>query len=53
MLPRRRANKSQPVALQHFSYWRNYRFCGEGAGSKWSSARLEAQPVGAVQEGEE
>jgi hypothetical protein len=58
ILPRRRANKSQPVALRHCSHWpRRSGAVGKGgrgtAGSKWSSARPEARPGGAVQEGEE
>jgi hypothetical protein len=48
-LPRRRANKSQ--LLRHFSHWP----CSISSvgGSKWSSARSEGRPGGAVQEGEE
>jgi hypothetical protein len=55
MLPRRRANKSQPVTLRHFSHWpRRIGSVEEGpAGSKWSSVRPEARPGGVVQEGEE
>jgi len=50
MPPRRRANKSQSVALRHFSHWPRrigtvlLFFEGDAAGSKWSSARPETPP---------
>jgi hypothetical protein len=40
MLPRRRANKSQPVTLRHFSYWpRRIGSVGEGGPQGVSGAR--------------
>jgi hypothetical protein len=55
MLPRSQANKSQPIALRHFSHCpRRIGSVGRGAvGSKWSSVRPEVRPGGAVQEGED
>jgi hypothetical protein len=49
VLPRRRANKSQPTVLRRFSHWpRRIGAVGRGgaAGSKWSSARPEARGRG-------